>query len=173
MDVLAVNAPYVPHDAIALMPPEARLHEPGVALDGGPDGLDVQRRVVREAGSWLAPGGRLLIETSVAQASLTRDLMTRRRAGRRGAPRRRPGRHRRRGPNAEAEPASSRQVWINFADSARNFCRLGALRLGAQLLPTRRATADRRATGGTSADSGELRRLGDRSEERVVAAGGG
>lgn len=76
VDVLAVNAPYVPHDAIALMPPEARLHEPGVALDGGPDGLDVQRRVVREAGAWLAPGGRLLIETSVAQAPLTRDLMT-------------------------------------------------------------------------------------------------
>ncbi|WP_244931173.1 putative protein N(5)-glutamine methyltransferase [Nocardioides sp. W7] len=75
VDVLAVNAPYVPHEAIALMPPEARLHEPAVALDGGPDGLDVQRRVVRGAGEWLAPGGRLLIETSVAQAPVTRALM--------------------------------------------------------------------------------------------------
>lgn len=74
--VLAVNAPYVPHDAIALMPPEARLHEPAVALDGGPDGLDVQRRVVAGAGAWLVPGGRLLIETSVAQAPTTRDLVT-------------------------------------------------------------------------------------------------
>lgn len=74
--VLAVNAPYVPHDAIALMPPEARLHEPAVALDGGPDGLDVQRRVVADAGGWLAPGGRLLIETGLAQATTTRALMT-------------------------------------------------------------------------------------------------
>lgn len=73
---LAVNAPYVPRAAIALMPPEARLHEPAVALDGGPDGLDVQRRVVAGARDWLAPGGRLLIETSLAQADGTRALMT-------------------------------------------------------------------------------------------------
>lgn len=73
--VLAVNAPYVPHDAIALMPPEARLHEPAVALDGGPDGLDVQRRVVAGASAWLRPGGRLLVETSLAQAPATRALM--------------------------------------------------------------------------------------------------
>jgi release factor glutamine methyltransferase len=76
VDALAVNAPYVPHDAIALMPPEARLHEPAVALDGGADGLDVQRRVIAGAGPWLAPGGRLLIETGVAQAPTTRALMT-------------------------------------------------------------------------------------------------
>lgn len=75
VDVLAVNAPYVPRDAIALMPPEARVHEPPVALDGGPDGLDVQRRVVAGARDWLAPGGRLLIETSPAQASALRELM--------------------------------------------------------------------------------------------------
>jgi len=63
VDVLAVNAPYVPTDEIASMPPEARLHEPRVALDGGPDGLDVQRRVAAGAPEWLAPGGHLLIET--------------------------------------------------------------------------------------------------------------
>ena len=74
--VLAVNAPYVPTDAIALMPLEARTHEPRIALDGGPDGLDAQRRVVASARQWLAPGGRLLIETSAHQAELTRSLMT-------------------------------------------------------------------------------------------------
>ena len=58
------NAPYVPTDAIAPMPPEARDHEPRVALDGGADGLDVPRRVAAEARDWLAPGGSLLIETS-------------------------------------------------------------------------------------------------------------
>jgi release factor glutamine methyltransferase len=76
VSVLVVNTPYVPTDEIALMPPEARDHEHRIALDGGRDGLDVQRGVVAEAGEWLASGGRLLIETSVAQAPRTAALMT-------------------------------------------------------------------------------------------------
>jgi release factor glutamine methyltransferase len=75
IDVLVVNAPYVPTDQIAKMPPEARDHEARVALDGGTDGLDVHRRVAASAASWLAPGGHLLIETSVRQAPGTLDLM--------------------------------------------------------------------------------------------------
>ncbi len=77
VDVLAVNAPYVPSAAIALMPPEARLHEPALALDGGEDGLAVQARVAAGARAWLAPGGRLLIETGGAQAPRTATLLTR------------------------------------------------------------------------------------------------
>jgi release factor glutamine methyltransferase len=69
--VLGANAPYVPTGEIALMPPEARDHEPRVALDGGADGLDVQRRVAAAAPRWLAPGGSVLIETSERQAPLT------------------------------------------------------------------------------------------------------
>jgi release factor glutamine methyltransferase len=69
VDVLLANVPYVPTEAIALMPPEARLHEARVALDGGADGLDVARRVIVSAPLWLAPGGSLLFETSEAQAS--------------------------------------------------------------------------------------------------------
>ena len=45
VDVLLANVPYVPTDAIALMPPEARDHENRATLDGGDDGLDVMRRV--------------------------------------------------------------------------------------------------------------------------------
>jgi release factor glutamine methyltransferase len=71
VDVLVANAPYVPTDAVGLMPPEARLHEPRVALDGGADGLDVQRRVAAAAPRWLARGGHLLIETSERQAPHT------------------------------------------------------------------------------------------------------
>lgn len=71
VSVIVANAPYVPTSAISLMPPEARDHEPRVALDGGADGLDVQRRVIREATSWLRPGGYLFVETSVAQAAGT------------------------------------------------------------------------------------------------------
>ena len=67
--VLLANAPYVPTEAVALMPPEARLHERRRALDGGPDGLDVQRRVVAGAARWLAPDGVLLVETSPGQAA--------------------------------------------------------------------------------------------------------
>ena len=69
VDVLIANAPYVPTDAIGLMPPEARLYEPRVALDGGTDGLDVLRRVITQAPAWLAPGGHLLVESSAAQAA--------------------------------------------------------------------------------------------------------
>lgn len=71
VDVLVANAPYVPTESIALMPAEARLHEPRVALDGGADGLDVQRRVIAASPRWLAPGGHLLIETSESQAPWT------------------------------------------------------------------------------------------------------
>lgn len=71
VDLLVVNAPYVPTGAIALLPPEARDHEPRVALDGGPDGVDLHRRMAAAAGDWLAPDGRLLVETSEDQAPLT------------------------------------------------------------------------------------------------------
>jgi release factor glutamine methyltransferase len=68
VDLLLANVPYVPSEAIELMPPEARLHEARVALDGGRDGLDVARQVIAGAPHWLAPGGSLLFETSEAQA---------------------------------------------------------------------------------------------------------
>jgi release factor glutamine methyltransferase len=77
IDVLVANAPYVPTEAIGLMPPEARIHEPLVALDGGTDGLDIQRKVIAQAPRWLAQGGHLLIETSEDQAPHTVDLVAR------------------------------------------------------------------------------------------------
>jgi release factor glutamine methyltransferase len=77
VDVLVCNAPYVPTGEIARMPPEAREHEARAALDGGPDGLDMQRRVAAGAPEWLVPGGAMLIETSEAQAPTTAALLTR------------------------------------------------------------------------------------------------
>jgi len=77
VDVLVANAPYVPTEAVGLMPPEARLHEPRVALDGGADGLDVLRRVTEAAPHWLAPGGHLLFETSERQAAPAIDFVAR------------------------------------------------------------------------------------------------
>jgi release factor glutamine methyltransferase len=68
VDILLANVPYVPAGEIALLPAEARDHEPRVALDGGPDGLGVLRQVAAAALPWLAPGGWLLTETSERQA---------------------------------------------------------------------------------------------------------
>jgi release factor glutamine methyltransferase len=69
VDVIVANTPYVPTSEIDRMPPEARDHEARLALDGGADGLDVQRRVAVEALVWLAPGGHLLVEASERQAA--------------------------------------------------------------------------------------------------------
>src|SRR5207245_8207196 len=66
--VLVANVPYVPTAEIGFLPPEARVHEPRAALDGGPDGLDMLRRVAAGAPGWLTPDGHLLIETSERQA---------------------------------------------------------------------------------------------------------
>jgi release factor glutamine methyltransferase len=74
VDLIVANAPYVPTGAIRMMPPEARLHEARVALDGGTDGLEVHRRLAAEAGGWLAPDGSALVETSSAQAEQTAGL---------------------------------------------------------------------------------------------------
>ncbi|GGT05432.1 N5-glutamine S-adenosyl-L-methionine-dependent methyltransferase [Nonomuraea spiralis] len=69
--ILIASPPYVPTESVGLLPPEARLHEPLMALDGGDDGLDVVRRVIAGASGWLAPGGHLLVETSERQAAAT------------------------------------------------------------------------------------------------------
>jgi release factor glutamine methyltransferase len=71
VDVIVANAPYVPSEAIALMPRDARDHEPLVALDGGSDGTHVQRRIIADAPSWLRIGGYLLIETGREQSVIT------------------------------------------------------------------------------------------------------
>ena len=76
VDVVVANAPYVPTAAIELMPAEARDHEPRTALDGGPDGVEVHRRVAAGAPGWLAPGGSLLVETGKDQAASTAAAMS-------------------------------------------------------------------------------------------------
>jgi release factor glutamine methyltransferase len=75
VDVLCANVPYVPTRAIATMPRDVRDHEPRLALDGGPDGLDVLRRVAGRAGRWLAPGGFLLCEIGDDQGEAAARLL--------------------------------------------------------------------------------------------------
>ncbi|WP_184830185.1 putative protein N(5)-glutamine methyltransferase [Jiangella mangrovi] len=76
VDVLLASPPYVPTAAIAFMPPEARDHEPRIALDGGGDGLDLVRRIAAGAPHWLRDdGGVLLLELSAAQATAAADAV--------------------------------------------------------------------------------------------------
>jgi release factor glutamine methyltransferase len=74
VELVVACPPYVPTSSLRLMPPEARDHEPRVALDGGEDGLDVVRRLAAVAAGWLAPGGHLLVESSEPQAEETMSL---------------------------------------------------------------------------------------------------
>jgi len=63
-DLIVSNPPYLPTGMIASLAPEVSDHEPRQALDGGPDGLSVIRRLVRQAPSRLAAGGTLALETA-------------------------------------------------------------------------------------------------------------
>jgi release factor glutamine methyltransferase len=75
VDILTANVPYIPSGELELLPPEARLYEPRMALDGGGDGLELLRRVAAAAASWLAPGGSLLSEVSERQAQPAREIL--------------------------------------------------------------------------------------------------
>jgi release factor glutamine methyltransferase len=63
-DLIVSNPPYLPSALIASLTPEVHRYDPRLALDGGPDGLAVVRRLVEEAARCLAPGGCLLLETA-------------------------------------------------------------------------------------------------------------
>lgn len=62
VDVVTAVAPYVPTPDLRFLPADVQRHEPQLALDGGADGLDLVRHVVRAAGQHLRPGGWLLTE---------------------------------------------------------------------------------------------------------------
>lgn len=62
VDLVVAVAPYVPTDSLRLLPRDVRDHEPRRALDGGADGLDLVRAVVRTAARVLRPGGHLAVE---------------------------------------------------------------------------------------------------------------
>ncbi len=66
-DVVLANVPYVPSAEIAHLPAEMREHEDRRTLDGGPDGLDVLRRVLAAAGDRLTARGRLFTELDEGQ----------------------------------------------------------------------------------------------------------
>jgi len=68
VDILTAVVPYVPTDAIRLLPRDVQAFEPRLALDGGPDGTDLLVEVARRSPRWLRPGGWLLLELGGDQA---------------------------------------------------------------------------------------------------------
>jgi release factor glutamine methyltransferase len=72
--LITANPPYVPGACIDTLSAEVR-REPRIALDGGGDGLEVLRAIIREAPSHLFPGGGILLETGGDQAPAVRDLL--------------------------------------------------------------------------------------------------
>jgi len=68
VDVLTAVVPYVPTDSLRLLPRDVQAFEPRLALDGGVDGTDLLREVVRRSPRWLSPGGWLLLELGGDQA---------------------------------------------------------------------------------------------------------
>jgi release factor glutamine methyltransferase len=71
-DVIVSNPPYVPSGAT--LPPEVARYEPGAALFGGTDGLDVLRALIPAARSLLAGSGRFVVEFGFGQADQVRAL---------------------------------------------------------------------------------------------------
>lgn len=66
-DVIVSNPPYIARDALTGLQAEVQ-REPRLALDGGPDGLAVYRRLAREGAPHLRSGGRILVEVGIGQA---------------------------------------------------------------------------------------------------------
>lgn len=75
LDLVASNPPYIPSAEVDRLMPDVRQFEPRGALDGGPDGLDVIRRLVPAAAERLKPGGRLLFEIGHDQGDDARALV--------------------------------------------------------------------------------------------------
>ncbi len=72
-DIITANPPYVPTEETTALLAKG-WKEPPLALDGGPDGLDIVFRLIGEAGAALAPGGFLLIETDALQSESVRAM---------------------------------------------------------------------------------------------------
>jgi ribosomal protein L3 glutamine methyltransferase len=68
-DLILTNPPYVSDAEMQLLPPEYR-HEPAIALAGGGDGLDIVRRILREAPAHLIEGGALVCEIGTGREIL-------------------------------------------------------------------------------------------------------
>ncbi len=73
-DLIISNPPYIPSAEIAALQPEVRDFDPRAALDGGADGLDFYRKLAAEAGPFLKPDGKIMLEFGDGQAAAIRSI---------------------------------------------------------------------------------------------------
>ena len=75
-DLIVSNPPYIASDEIATLETEVREHDPRSALDGGADGLDFYRQLATQAGAFLKPAGKLIIEFGEGQSEAISEIFT-------------------------------------------------------------------------------------------------
>lgn len=73
-DLVVANPPYIPSHVIETLEPEVRDHDPRLALDGGPDGLDPYRILAPEILRVLKPGGMFAVEIGYDQSAAVEAL---------------------------------------------------------------------------------------------------
>lgn len=74
-DLILSNPPYIASGEIERLAPEVALHDPHLALDGSPDGLEAYRRIAAGAARLLAPKGQILVEIDASQATAVAGLL--------------------------------------------------------------------------------------------------
>ncbi len=75
-DLVVSNPPYIPTAVIDTLDPEVREHDPRIALDGGPDGLDAYRALAPEVLRLLRPGKPFAVEIGYDQSAPVEQLFT-------------------------------------------------------------------------------------------------
>lgn len=75
-DLITANPPYIPASDIPTLPPDVQNFEPHLALDGGPDGLDLIRRIIADAPLRLVPNGVIALEINYDQAPQVNTILT-------------------------------------------------------------------------------------------------
>lgn len=74
-DLVTANPPYIPSGDVAGLPLDVRGFEPHLALDGGPDGLELVRQIAAQAAEHLTPGGLLAMEIGADQGPAAREIL--------------------------------------------------------------------------------------------------
>lgn len=75
-DIVTANPPYIPTPEIETLQADIKDFEPRLALDGGGDGLDLVRRIAKDAPAHLVPGGVLALEIGAGEAEATSAILT-------------------------------------------------------------------------------------------------
>ena len=74
-DLVVTNPPYVPSGDVSTLPPEY-AHEPSMALDAGPDGLTIVRRILAQAADRLSADGAIIVDVGEMVAAIDREIQS-------------------------------------------------------------------------------------------------